>query len=157
MYKLLHNMGDMSVRTKMCMAVHIAMSYIKWSRQLFFSYSICILCYHHIIVELEKILTWDHWVFPHMFPHIYEVFLKTRVYHAYESCGEMLVMSRDKLLFWDPCCTSRVLLTAYVMSVLRGLPPVCLEFGEIFLFCKRLSLYVIYLLKNKNVLRAPAA
>lgn len=42
----------------------------------------------------------------------------------------MLVISREKLLFWDPCCTSRVSLTAYVMSVLRGLHSV----WEIFLF-----------------------
>lgn len=67
----------------------------------------------------------------------------------------MSVMSREKLLFRDPRCTSRVLLRAYVMSVLRGLPPVCLEFVEIFLFRKRNSLYVIYFLKKKKkVLRA---
>lgn len=48
----------------------------------------------------------------------------------------MLVMSREKLLFWDPCCTSRVLLRAYLMSVLRGLPPVCLGLeGEGVILC----------------------
>lgn len=66
----------------------------------------------------------------------------------------MLVMSREELLSLDPRCTSRVSLRAYVISVLRGLPSVCLEFEEIFQFCKRIVLYVVYLLKTKNVLRA---
>lgn len=41
-------------------------------------------------------------------------------------CGSkvivMSVMSREKLLFWDPRCTSRGLLRAYMMSVLKDRP-----------------------------------